>query len=155
MSNAAYRWRDFPFGKAGPSAVLLGGGTSLAGLLSLLFVPPQHQFWIGLAVTLVLWSALLLARRSFASRRKLDPQTRAWVIGAGGSNRTVVVAALLSVVIPMALGWQDGAIWVLYGIAFYAQEVYWLLKWRSAGYPGVETSGWARDDRRPSEDIPA
>jgi hypothetical protein len=155
MPSATYRWTHFPFGIAGPLSLVLAAGTSLAGALSLAYVPPRWQAWVGLCVFVVLWGSLFLARRAFASRRNLNANTRAYALGTRSSNRTLIVAGLISVIVPRALGWHDGAIWVLYGITFYAHELYWLLKWRALGYPGAATSGWARADRRPSEDTPA
>ena len=140
---------------AGPLSVVLCACTSLAGLVSLLYVAPRYQFWVGLSVYAVLWVALLLARRAFASSRNLSANGKAYALGTRATNRTLIVAGLVSVIIPRALGWHDGAIWLLYGITSYAHELYWLLKWRAKGYPGAGTSGWARDDRRPPEDLPA
>lgn len=155
MSSETYRWTRFPFGMAGPLSVALSAGASLAGLISLLYVAPRFQFWFGLAVYAVLWIALSVARRAFANRRKLSANTKAHALGNRVTNRTLIVAGLAAVIIPQVLGWHDGAIWVLYGITSYVHELYWLLKWRAKGYPGAATSGWARDDRRPPEDLPA
>jgi hypothetical protein len=140
---------------AGPLSLALCAATSLTGLLSLLYVPPRLQLWVGFSVYIVLWVALLLARRTFATRRNLAANTKAHTLGTRATNRTLIAAALISVIIPRALGWQNGAVWLLFGLTSYAHELYWLLKWRAQGYPGAATSGWARNDRRPSEDVPA
>lgn len=145
IGNPTYQWRRFPFALAGPLSLALYACTSLGGVLTLLFAPAGDQAWIGLAVFAVLWCSLEIARRVFASRRKLKPPS-IWMPPGRSSQLLVVGSALFSVIAPRALGWQDGAIWVLYGIASYAQETYRHLRWRARGYPGTEASGWALDD---------
>jgi hypothetical protein len=154
MPSSTYRWKEFPFAIAGPLALVVYAGTTAGGALSLAYAPPRDQFWIGLAVAMALMGSLEIARRTFTRRRKLTAPPF-WMPTGRGNQVLVVGAALIAVIVPQVLGWHGGAVWVLFGITFYGQELYRLLRWRAGGYPGAATSGWAITDRRESDDPPA